>query len=150
MLSGLTTRTARGSPRREAAKLPGSSSTSQQGSLGQRETPSVQHAAFLHESRADSLLCFGSGGALPGYVKLLGQTAHEPSPPSVNSFVTAESSAAANLGQARCKGRAATHDKCSWAPSAEKRLKLAPDSCSELQSTRGEKRADFQKDNRAS
>lgn len=115
-----------------------------------RETPSVQHTAFLHESRADSLLCFGSGGALPGYVKLLGQTAHEPSPPSVNSFVTAESSAAANLGQARCKGRAATHDKCSWAPSAEKRLKLAPDSCSELQSTRGEKRADFQKDNRAS
>lgn len=104
-----------------------------------RGTPSVQHAAFLRKSRADSLLCFGSGGALPGYVTLLRQTAHEPSPRSVNSFVTAESTAAANLGQARYKGRAATHGKCSWAPSLEKRLKLAPDSCSELKITRGEK-----------
>lgn len=127
-----------GAPRRGTAAL-GLLQHLPAGFTRARETPSVQHAAFLHKSRADSLLCFGSGGALPGYVELLGQTAHKPSPPSVNSFVTAESSAAANLGQARCKGRAATHDKCSWAPSPEKRLKLAPDSCSELQSTRREK-----------
>lgn len=66
MLSWLTTRTARGSPRREAGELPavalqlwGSSSTSRQGSLGQEKLPRCSTLPFF--TKAELTACSALG-----------------------------------------------------------------------------------------